>query len=115
MEAWTEPAKFLKRLTCEFLADDGTTWIACPHFLTPRGYVWMALATLLDLPMYLSDLPFIHPWHMKEWATALSMDAELVTTLDGDLAYGLRLLKDFDKCLRNALPGAKLTNSKVDD
>jgi 2-polyprenyl-3-methyl-5-hydroxy-6-metoxy-1,4-benzoquinol methylase len=114
MEHLDEPAMFLKRMT-EFLADDGTIVIACPHFLNPRGYVWMALATLLDVPMSLSDLHFIHPWHMKEWAAALRMDAELVTTVDRNWAYGPRLLKDFDKRLRNALRDAKLPTGKVDD
>lgn len=114
MEHLDEPAQFLRRMT-EFLADDGTIVIACPHFLNPRGYVWMALATLLDVPMSLSDLHFIHPWHMKEWAAALGMDAELVTTVDRNWAYGPRLLKDFDKRLRNALRDAKLPTGKVDD
>jgi 2-polyprenyl-3-methyl-5-hydroxy-6-metoxy-1,4-benzoquinol methylase len=113
MEHLDEPVQFLKRMT-EFLADDGTIVIACPHFLNPRGYVWMALATLLDVPMSLSDLHFIHPWHMKEWAEKLGMDAELVTTVDRNWAYGPRLLKDFDKRLRNALSDAKLQSENVD-
>ena len=114
MEHLDEPAQFLRRMT-EFLVDDGTIVIACPHFLNPRGYVWIALATLLDVPMSLSDLHFIHPWHIKEWAAALGMDAELVTTVDRNWAYGPRLLKDFDKRLRNALRDAKLPTAKVDD
>jgi 2-polyprenyl-3-methyl-5-hydroxy-6-metoxy-1,4-benzoquinol methylase len=114
MEHLDEPALFLKRMT-EFLADDGTIVIACPHFLNPRGYVWMALATLLDVPMSLSDLHFIHPWHMKQWAAELGMEAELVNTVDRNWAYGPRLLKDFDKRLRNALRDAKLPTGKVDE
>jgi 2-polyprenyl-3-methyl-5-hydroxy-6-metoxy-1,4-benzoquinol methylase len=114
MEHLDAPAQFLRRMT-EFLVDDGTIVIACPHFLNPRGYVWIALATLLDVPMSLSDLHFIHPWHIKEWAAALAMDAELVTTVDRNWAYGPRLLKDFDKRLRNALRDAKLPTAKVDD
>jgi 2-polyprenyl-3-methyl-5-hydroxy-6-metoxy-1,4-benzoquinol methylase len=113
MEHLDDPVQFLKRMT-EFLTDDGTIVIACPHFLNPRGYVWMALATLLDVPMSLSDLHFIHPWHMKEWAAGLGMEAELVTTVDRNWAYGPRLLKDFDKRLRNALRDAKLPTGKVD-
>jgi len=114
MEHLDEPDKFLEKISA-FLADDGVILIACPHFLNPRGYVWMALATLLDVPMSLSDLHFIHPWHMKVWAAALGMEAELVTTVDRSWAYGPRLLKDFDKRLRNALRDAKLSTGKVDD
>jgi 2-polyprenyl-3-methyl-5-hydroxy-6-metoxy-1,4-benzoquinol methylase len=114
MEHLDEPVSFLRRTT-EFLADDGTILIACPHFLNPRGYVWMALATLLDVPMSLSDLHFIHPWHMKEWSEGLGLDTELVTTVDRNWAYGSRLLKDFDKRLRNALRDANLPTGRVDD
>jgi 2-polyprenyl-3-methyl-5-hydroxy-6-metoxy-1,4-benzoquinol methylase len=113
LEHLDEPARFLARMT-EFLAEDGTIIIACPHFLNPRGYVWMALATLLDVPMSLSDLHFIHPWHMKQWATDLGMSAELVTTVDREWAYGHRLLRDYGKRLRNALRDANLPTDKVD-
>lgn len=113
MEHLDEPERFLKRMT-DFLSEDGAIIIACPHFLNPRGYVWMALATLLEVPMSLSDLHFIHPWHMRKWASELDFDAELVTTVDRDWAYGQRLLRDFDKRLRNALRDAKLPNDKVD-
>ena len=113
VEHLDEPARFLERMT-EFLTDEGTIIIACPHFLNPRGYVWMALATLLEVPMSLSDLHFIHPWHMKQWASELGMNAELVTTVDRDWAYGQRLLRDYGKRLRNALRDASLPTDKVD-
>jgi 2-polyprenyl-3-methyl-5-hydroxy-6-metoxy-1,4-benzoquinol methylase len=114
LEHLDEPFVFLKRMT-EFLSDDGTIIIACPHFLNLRGYVWMALATLLDVPMSLSDLHFIHPWHMKQWASELGMNAELVSTVDRDWAYGERLLKDYGKRLPNALKDARLSTDKIDD
>jgi 2-polyprenyl-3-methyl-5-hydroxy-6-metoxy-1,4-benzoquinol methylase len=114
MEHLDEPQEFLKCMV-EFLNENGSIIIACPHFLNPRGYVWMALATLLNVPMSLSDLHFIHPWHMQNWATELGMDAELVTTVDRNWAYGTRLLKDFDKRLRNALRDACLSTQNVDD
>jgi 2-polyprenyl-3-methyl-5-hydroxy-6-metoxy-1,4-benzoquinol methylase len=113
MEHLDEPGKFLSRMA-EFLTEDGVIIIACPHFLNPRGYVWMALATLLEVPMSLSDLHFIHPWHMKKWAEELDMKAELVTTVDRSWAYGQRLLRDYDKRLRNALRDSKLPTDKVD-
>lgn len=114
MEHLDDPARFLQKMS-EFLADEGTIVIACPHFINPRGYVWMALATLLDVPMSLSDLHFIHPWHMKAWASKVGMDAELVCTVDRNWAYGPRLLKDFEKRLRNALRDVKLPIEKVDN
>jgi len=113
MEHLDEPARFLGRMT-EFLTEDGTILVACPHFLNPRGYVWMALATLLEVPMSLSDLHFIHPWHMKQWASDLGLNAELINTVDRDWAYGQRLLRDYGKRLRNALRDADLPTDKVD-
>ena len=70
MEYLDELSGFLGRMA-EFLNDDGVIIIACPHFFNPGGYTWMALATLLDVPMSLSDLHFIHPWHMKKWVKML--------------------------------------------
>jgi 2-polyprenyl-3-methyl-5-hydroxy-6-metoxy-1,4-benzoquinol methylase len=113
MEHLDVPQEFLNCMV-RLLNPGGSIIIACPHFLNPRGYVWMALATLLDVPMSLSDLHFIHPWHMNEWAAASGLHAELVTTVDQNWAYGPRLLKDFDKRLRNALRDAELPNDKVD-
>lgn len=74
----------------------------------------MALATLLEVPMSLSDLHFIHPWHMKQWASDLGLNAELINTVDRDWAYGQRLLRDYGKRLRNALRDADLPTDKVD-
>ena len=51
----------------------------------------------------------------EDHPAVLAMDAELVTTVDRHCAYGPRLLKDFDKRLRNALRDAKLPTAKVDD
>lgn len=113
MEHLDDPARFLGRME-EVLADGGTILIACPHFLNPRGYVWMALATLLDVPVSLSDLHFIHPWHMKEWASQHGLSAELVATVDRDWAYGRRLIRDYGKRLRNALRDANLPTERVD-
>jgi 2-polyprenyl-3-methyl-5-hydroxy-6-metoxy-1,4-benzoquinol methylase len=114
LEHLDDPARFLARMT-EFLADDGTIIIACPHFLNPRGYVWMALATLLEVPMSLSDIHFIHPWQMKKWALDLGMTAELVTTVDRDWGYGPRLMRDYEKRLRNAMRDANLPTDKIDN
>lgn len=114
LEHLDDPVRFLSRMT-EILAHDGTIIIACPHFLNPRGYVWMALVTLLEVPMSLSDLHFIHPWQMKQWALSLGMVAELVTTVDREWGYGPRLVSDYEKRMRNALHDANLPTDRVDN
>lgn len=113
VEHFDDPARFLKSLG-ELLSDDGTMILTCPHFLNPRGYALMALAILLKVPISLSDLHFIHPWHMVEWAERAGLHAELVATVDRNWAYGPQLLKDFDKRLRNALRDAELPTENVD-
>jgi len=112
LEHLDKPAALWARIS-QFLADDGTIIVACPHFLNPRGYVWIALATLLDVPMSLSDLHFIHPWHMKQWATESGLTVELIATVDHESASGRRLLRDYEKRLHNALRDAKLSTDKV--
>ncbi len=42
------------------------------------------------------------------------MEAELLTSVDRNWSYGMRVLKDFDKRLRNALRDAKFTTVNVD-
>jgi 2-polyprenyl-3-methyl-5-hydroxy-6-metoxy-1,4-benzoquinol methylase len=113
MEHLDNPRQFLGRMV-DLLTEDGDILVACPHFLNPRGYVWMALATLLDVPISLSDLHFIHPWHMDEWASSLDLSSELITTVDRNWAYGQRLLRDFGKRLPNALRDAGLPTRNVE-
>jgi len=108
-----DPALFLRKMA-SFLNSSGEIILACPHFLNPRGYVWMALAKLLNVPMSLSDLHFIHPWDIEVWAKSAGLKASLVTTVDKDWACGDRLIRDFNKRLRNALRDANLSNTGVD-
>lgn len=73
-----------------------------PNFLNPRGHVWMALQLLLDVPMSLTDLHFICPFDMKEWAEELGYELEYVS-VDQDWGHGQRLMADYNKRLKNAL------------
>jgi SAM-dependent methyltransferase len=73
-----------------------------PNFLNPRGHVWMALQLLLDVPMSLTDLHFICPFDMKEWAQELGCGLEY-RSVDQDWGHGQLLLTDYEKRLKNAL------------
>jgi 2-polyprenyl-3-methyl-5-hydroxy-6-metoxy-1,4-benzoquinol methylase len=79
-------------------------WIvtSSPSFLNPRGYIWMALKTLLDVPMSLTDLHYICPFDMQEWAHELGCFLEY-ESVDQDWGHGKRLCIDFEKRLKNAL------------
>lgn len=107
-----EPSEFLAALN-RWCRDDGVLIITCPHFINVRGFVWMALAALQDVPMSLTDLHYIHPWHMEKWCRELGLRVREFSTCDHDRANGELLLKDFRKRLHNALRDAGIDNSKV--
>jgi len=91
--------------TLEFIRDryePGEIINASPSFLNPRGYVWMALQLLFDVPMSLTDIHFICPFDMEEWAKSLGADLEY-WSVDQERGHGEPLLVDFEKRLTNAL------------
>ena len=114
LEHMDSPSKVLDRLR-SLLSVNGMILVTCPHFLNVRGYVWMALSKLLKVPMSLSDLHFIHPWNMEEWGSIAGLRPTLLSTFDRQFAQGQRLIKDFNKRLRNALTDAELPTNGVDD
>ena len=109
LEHTADPLATLTKLK-SLLNDGGKIILAVPHFLNPRGVIWMTLATLLRVPMSLSDRHFIHPWDMSGWAEALGMKCLQLTTVDSEWAFGDRLLQDFRKRIPNALRDAGLIN-----
>ncbi|KAA3624579.1 MAG: class I SAM-dependent methyltransferase [Proteobacteria bacterium] len=107
-----DPASFLGTLG-DRCAADGSIIITCPHFINVRGFVWMALAELLDVPMSLTDLHFIHPWHVDAWCETHGFRVVRFLTCDHARGNGGDLLADFEKRLTNALRDAGLNNAKV--
>ena len=95
------------------LRPDGLIIATCPSFLNLRGYVWMTLLLLLDVPMSLSDVSYICPFNMEEWAGELGLECEW-RTIRHSVGYGELLRVDMKKRLTNALRDAGLDNSKVD-
>lgn len=94
--------------TLTFIQDTfrpGRIVTSSPSFLNPRGYVWMALVKLFDVPMSLSDIHYICPFNMEEWAQELGASLEY-ESVDQDWGHGHRLLTDFEKRLTNALKDA---------
>jgi 2-polyprenyl-3-methyl-5-hydroxy-6-metoxy-1,4-benzoquinol methylase len=113
MEHMDDPEIFLGN-AATLLGDGGVVLITCPHFINLRGFVWMAFALTLDVPMSLTDLHFIHPWQMDEWAKAAELQVLEMQSCDQDRGNGRDLPRDFDKRLRNALRDAALPNDRVD-
>lgn len=107
-----KPAAFLEALESH-CARDGSIVITCPHFINVRGFVWMALSELQNVPMSLTDLHFIHPWHMEKWCANLSLGIRKFLTCDYERGNGSDLPPDFETRLTNALGDAGLSNETV--
>lgn len=106
------PREYLETLR-RWGKDDSLMIVTCPHFINLRGFVWMALATLQDVPMSLTDLHFIHPWQMERWCSELGLEVRTFLTCDYARANGERLLNDFGKRLHNALRDAGIDPGNV--
>jgi len=76
-----------------------------PSFLNVRGYIWMTLQLLFDVPMSKSDVHFLCPFDFEKFAAKL--DAQLTyKSCFQDWGHGERLIIDFKKRLKNALRDA---------
>jgi SAM-dependent methyltransferase len=93
--------------------DGGRIVTSSPSFINPRGYIWMTLKLLLNVPMSLSDLHFLCPFDFEVFATEHGCELEMKSS-DLDWGGGERLLIDFRKRLPNALRDAGLDTSGVD-
>jgi 2-polyprenyl-3-methyl-5-hydroxy-6-metoxy-1,4-benzoquinol methylase len=113
LEHMPEPRQELRRMV-ELVDNKGTIILTCPYFLNIRGFAWMALALLLDVPMSLTDRHFISPFDIEGWLDDTPMRLARVQTFDYDRANGSQMLVDMKKRLTNALRDANLPNDKVD-
>lgn len=100
LEHMDDPYETLRYIKNVFRPEQIIT--SSPSFLNPRGYIWMALQKLLDVPMSLTDLHFICPFDMEEWASELGGKLNY-ESVDQDWGHGQRLLTDYKKRLKNAL------------
>lgn len=96
------------------LQPDGKLIVTCPNFTNLRGYIWMTLQTLLQVPMSLSDLHFLSPFDFIEIAKKNNLKLEW-ETFAHERVYGDKLIVDMRKRLTNALRDAHLDNSRVDE
>jgi SAM-dependent methyltransferase len=114
MEHLDNPWDELKNMVDNYLEEGGTLITSSPSFLNPRGYVWMTLSKLFDVPMSLTDLHFICPFDMEKFCEENNYELDY-SSIHQDWGAGDTLIRDFNKRLRNALQDADMDNSKVDD
>ncbi|MCI5136903.1 MAG: class I SAM-dependent methyltransferase [Candidatus Electrothrix sp. AR1] len=113
LEHLDDPFASLQMIMKKNAQDDGILITSSPSFINPRGYIWMALKTLLDVPMSLSDLHYLCPHNFEEFSKEHNYNLETMTA-DQDWGNGERLLVDFQKRLPNALRDANLPIDRVD-
>jgi SAM-dependent methyltransferase len=114
LEHIDDPFDMLNNLINKNLNTNGVLITASPSFLNPRGYVWMTLQILLDVPMSLSDIHFFSPDVFDKFAEKNNYRVHN-TTISHDWGGGGKTILDFKKRLVNALSDAKLNNTKVEE
>jgi 2-polyprenyl-3-methyl-5-hydroxy-6-metoxy-1,4-benzoquinol methylase len=100
---------------CDLIPPGGEVILTCPYFLNIRGFIWMALQTLLNVPMSLTDIHFISSFDIEDWLRGTSMSLKRVHPFDESIANGERMLVDLRKRLTNALRDANLDNTRVQE
>jgi len=114
LEHLDEPWKELKNIADNYLGEDGMIITSSPSFLNPRGYVWMTLQKLFDVPMSLTDLHYICPFDVEYFCEEFGYGLEYVS-IHQDWGSGETMIRDFNKRLRNALSDVDIDNSGVDN
>ncbi|MGB2807860.1 MAG: methyltransferase domain-containing protein [Sedimentisphaerales bacterium] len=111
LEHIDNPFETLKSFMDKNVKNKGVLIISSPSFLNPRGYVWMTLQFLFDVPMSLSDIHFLCPFDFQSFAKKHNYEIEIIST-DFDWG-GERTIVDFKKRLCNAISDAGMDNEKV--
>jgi len=103
LEHVSDPYDFLTTVMTRFTTFGSTIATSSPCFLNPRGYVWVALQTLLKIEMSLTDKHRIDPWWMDWFCTVKGKE---IKNYPVDLSWGCggRLIEDFERRLPKALP-----------
>jgi 2-polyprenyl-3-methyl-5-hydroxy-6-metoxy-1,4-benzoquinol methylase len=114
IEHTDSPAETLSRMAA-LVPPGGHVVLTCPHFLNVRGFIWMALQTLLRVPMSLTDLHFLSPFDFERWSSSGEIPLTMVrhSTFDDGRANGEAMLVDLRKRLPNALRDAGYDTSGV--
>lgn len=113
LEHLDDPFGELRQIRTRFLKPGGSILTSSPSFLNPRGYVWMALQLLLDVPMSLSDLHFLCPFDFEEFAARENLRLTYASTHHA-WGGGELTIVDFRKRLTNALRDAGLNPCHVE-
>jgi len=87
----------------------GRCIVSCPNFFNPRGFVWMTLALLFDVPMSLTDVHFFTPFDLLPLMEMAGFRVAATQSVHASLGWGSDLITDFTKRLPAALKDAGLS------
>lgn len=111
LEHTEDPFKTLSYIKDKLLLNNNSKIItSSPSFLNVRGYIWMTLQLLFDIPMSKSDIHFLCPFNFEEYAEKLGGKLAY-KSCDQDWGHGERLIIDFEKRLVNALRDAEMNGN----
>lgn len=102
LEHFDTPFDDLNALIKNNLKEGGVVVTSSSSFLNLRGYIWMTLQLLFDVPMSLTDLHFFIPSDFEKFCKENGYQLEY-KSVEQSWGGGEKLLSDYDKRLRNAL------------
>lgn len=92
----------------KLLNKNGYLVVGCPNFLNFRGYTYMTLLKLFDLPMSLADLRQVDYTNIEDWAKATGFKLETTVGAIYDFAWGEKAANDMMKRVPLAVRDKKL-------
>lgn len=105
LEHTDDPYETLLYIKNNLLLKHSKIITSSPSFLNVRGYIWMTLLLLFDVPMSLTDVHYLCPFDLEIFAEKLGGKLTYRSS-DQDWGHGERLIIDFKKRLVNALRDA---------
>lgn len=102
LEHVNNPLSTLKKLN-SLLKNNGILVVSCPNFINFRGYTYMTLLTLFDLPMSLVDLRQIDYKDIINWSKKTGFKVQRTVGALYEFAWGEKSVEDMIKRVRLAL------------
>lgn len=102
LEHMDNPLETLKYIKNKLLKMNGYIICSCPNFINPRGYIYMTLKLLFNVPMSLTDIHYLSQADFYEFAGKLGMSLQY--RLCEELwANGRKMIIDLKKRIPKAL------------
>lgn len=95
------------------LKKNGLLYITCPHFYNLRGFIWVTLNKLLNVPMSLTDIHNITPSDIEKWGKLSCLEILKQESYDFNRSTGDLMIRDMEKRLTNALGDANLEKNNI--